>query len=225
MTLQHVYGIPYIPASSIKGMTRNWVISQVFASENFTPEQKQNYPLFNAEFRAITESKLFCALFGCPGESKRLKFRPDGSLFDPSKKESYNTPEKSALGQESQGEVLFLDAFPSVPPIVKADIMNPHYPDWYKEKDYKAPTDTQSPNPIPFLTVSNENNLSFDMYLLAAKCKAIDIDKGCSLFMPVRSGLTPDVSTLSDVAAFWLKDALTHHGIGAKTAVGLWFYG
>ncbi len=46
MTLHHVYGIPYIPASGIKGVIRNWVIN-----ENFNSQESQ--ALENTEFVKI----------------------------------------------------------------------------------------------------------------------------------------------------------------------------
>ncbi len=52
MTLHHVYGIPYIPASVLKGVVRSWIIAEVFDSK---------------EEKAIAD-KIFCDWFGCPGE-------------------------------------------------------------------------------------------------------------------------------------------------------------
>ena len=34
ITLHHIYGIPYIPASSIKGVVRSWIVTEVFRDEN-----------------------------------------------------------------------------------------------------------------------------------------------------------------------------------------------
>jgi CRISPR-associated protein Cmr6 len=53
ITLHHVYGIPYIPASSIKGVLRSWVIYSKFE---------------NSEKKALKD-RLFCRVFGCPAES------------------------------------------------------------------------------------------------------------------------------------------------------------
>ncbi len=34
MTLHHMYGIPFIPASAIKGVIRSWIIAEMFGDEN-----------------------------------------------------------------------------------------------------------------------------------------------------------------------------------------------
>jgi CRISPR-associated protein Cmr6 len=43
MTLHHIYGIPYIPGSAIKGVTRHWVIWKEFEGEEEKAEEKENF--------------------------------------------------------------------------------------------------------------------------------------------------------------------------------------
>ncbi|PSJ75885.1 type III-B CRISPR module RAMP protein Cmr6 [Sphingobacteriales bacterium UPWRP_1] len=222
MTLHHLYGIPYLPASSIKGVLRSWVISQIFAQPENVPDTEKNHPLVNAEYRAITQSKLFCTIFGCPKDSKKVIFEgghPKIKIEKGEEKYVYDESELSALGNEHQGIVTFFDAFPTSAPIVKADVMNVHYKDWYKDVSYSPPTDTQRTNPVLFLTVSNENNLQFQTYIAISddKMKLGDI-QGHERFLS-DSGLNAD-SYLLDLVKYWLTQALTQHGIGAKTAVG-----
>lgn len=50
LSLHPVYGFPMIPASSIKGVLRSWIIEEVFGKD---------------EGKALKESKLFCDIFGC----------------------------------------------------------------------------------------------------------------------------------------------------------------
>ena len=188
MTLHPVYGIPYIPSSSIKGILRSWMISQLFD---------------NSEAKAINGSKIFCTLFGCPKEIK----------LDNNKKI------KSALNTEHQGSLRFFDAFPTKAPKVKTDIMNVHYKDWYKESGYVAPTDTQMPNPIPFLTIDNTNQLAFNFNTAITDNPPIkSFSENIDSYIK-KGQLAPDTKVL-DIVEFWLKDALQNHGIGAKTAVG-----
>lgn len=52
MTLHHIYGIPYIPASTIKGITRSWIISELF-------DNNEKLALKNEDF---------CLIFGSPKE-------------------------------------------------------------------------------------------------------------------------------------------------------------
>ncbi len=156
ITLHHIYGFPYIPASSIKGVLRSYIIAEVSEFENDEDKALKN--------------PLFVKIFG---------------------------------STDSQGQVTFFDAFPTKAPTIKPDIMNPHYGDWYgNKKDNRgnpiAPTDTQSPVPVFFLTVEGTFQFLFG-----------------SKQMKINDPLWKD-KTLAD----WLKDALAEHGIGAKTAVG-----
>ena len=137
MTLHHIYGLPYIPASSIKGVVRSWIINEVF-------EQKD---IKNAEGLAI-QSKEFCDLFGCPAELKIKQEDGKTKVF----KSYYTTTEGKKKGDRI-GKIIFFDAFPLEEPTIEPDVMNVHYPDYYGGE--KPPTDYQNPNPIMFLTVKN----------------------------------------------------------------------
>lgn len=159
LTLHHVYGIPYIPASSVKGVLRSWVIFQKFG---------------NDEKQALG-NEVFCRIFGCPNES--------------------------VLGTAHQGSITFFDALPTTPPKIRPDIMNSHYPKWYGGTG--APVDTDSPNPVFFLTVVD----TIFEFLLGSKNWNLQTERFWE-------------KTLSE----WLRDALTSHGIGAKTAVGYGYF-
>jgi CRISPR-associated protein Cmr6 len=152
ITLHHIYGFPYIPASAIKGITNHYALDML-KDEN----QEDNNNL---------------------GEYKVTK-----PLYD----EIFGTTKQ-------QGKITFFDAMPISIPQLKPDIMNVHYPDYYGGGS-SAPTDTQSPRPILFLTV---HETSFQFML------------GCK----------EDDKKYLSVAFDWLKKALTEKGIGAKTAVG-----
>lgn len=152
MTLHHIYGVPYIPASSIKGVVRSWIILNVY----------------NNDEHSAQDDDTFVKWFG---------------------------------SQSSAGKLVFFDAFPNEKPSIEPDIMNVHYPKYYQ--GVEPPTDTQSPNPIPFLTVT----------------------KSPFKFFIGSSELNTKSNTLKgQTIETWLKDALTNHGIGAKTAVGYGYF-
>jgi len=94
-----------------------------------------------------------------------------------------------------KGTVLFLDALPIKPVQLKADVMTPHYGDYYEGKS--PPADWLSPNPIPFLTVAPDQRFQFAL-----------------------APATPDAGEDCRTAAGWLEAALKSLGAGAKTAVG-----
>jgi CRISPR-associated protein Cmr6 len=194
MTLHHIYGFPYIPASGIKGVVRSWIITEIFG---------QNV---DSEARAFNESQQMCDIFGCPESFSYEDESKNKHTID-----TYYKAHKKETGiSEKQGEILFFDAFPTNPPKLKMDVMTPHYGDYYKEKWDKKPspntypTDTQNPVPIPFLTVENTPF----QFILGSKSDELDSEK---------------YKIEGKTIAEWLKDALENHGIGAKTAVGYGF--
>ncbi len=126
MTLHHVYGIPYIPASALKGVVRSWIITNAYESK---------------EEVAISDPR-FCDWFGCPGEL----------VIDhkDSKRRKYSSHYKEAR----KGELVFFDAYPLKAPQIKTDVMNPHYGPYYSDKTGNTPpADYHNPVPVFFLTV------------------------------------------------------------------------
>ncbi|WP_028893833.1 type III-B CRISPR module RAMP protein Cmr6 [Syntrophorhabdus aromaticivorans] len=98
------------------------------------------------------------------------------------------------FGTPSQvGNVQFWDGFPLGVPVLKIDIMNNHFQDYYSGTAL-APSDDMNPNPVPFIVV----------------------DSGSEFYFPV---VAPDQDKL-DKAVKFLKTALEEWGVGAKTSVG-----
>ncbi len=151
ITLHHIYGFPYIPASAIKGITNHYA-QDMLKDEN----QVENEKLGNNK---VTDDN-YKTIFG---------------------------------STKHQGIITFFDAMPVSIPQLKPDIMNVHYPKYYDGS--QAPTDTQSPIPILFLTVEKT------AFQFMVGCKEVDKD-------------------LLPIVFEWLKQALQNKGIGAKTAVG-----
>lgn len=73
--LHHIYGIPYIPGSSIKGAIRSHIIL-----EKFGKDKNGNLDLKKAEARAL-EDQEFCDIFGCPKESLYEESRQGKVIF------------------------------------------------------------------------------------------------------------------------------------------------
>jgi len=205
MTLHHVYGIPYLPGSSIKGLVRSWIIMNCFLPDQKDTKEGERG---KAAEKAAMKNTLFAHIFGT----------------------DTNGPDKKA----HQGKVIFFDAYPKTPPVIEADVMNVHYPKYYSKGE--VPADYDSPNPIPFLTVGkcdvNNEPLAF-CFRLAMKENPVvkensateqaHIDKLCKRNSDWRKGIN-EGSTILDVVNYWLHSALTHHGIGAKTAVGYGYF-
>lgn len=99
-----------------------------------------------------------------------------------------------------KGSVVFFDAFPLDTPLVEFDIMNPHFGPYYSDpNNEKPPADYYSPIPVPFITVGKTD---YRFIIASADQKLQDNQVAGKQVME------------------WLSEALTQHGIGAKTAVG-----
>lgn len=92
------------------------------------------------------------------------------------------------------GRVICLDAIPTGPVKLEADVMTPHYSPWSADN---PPGDWRSPTPIPFLTVA----------------------PGALFLLAVLPRSKHDLDEITSVG-HWLEEALGDMGAGAKTAVG-----
>jgi CRISPR-associated protein Cmr6 len=145
MTLHHIFGIPYIPGSALKGASRHYMIWK-FVDEN---EEELKLRLCKSNFvellkelnKALEKEENLTVSVG------NISFKDLIHIFGT---------------QKRQGKIIFFDAYPIEEIKLKIDIMNPHYPDYYT-KD-KPPTDWQNPIPIKFLTVEDTK---FRFYLAA----------------------------------------------------------
>jgi len=97
--------------------------------------------------------------------------------------------------QQYKGDLIILDAIPEKFPKLEKDIMNPHYPKYYNDKE--PPTDDQNPVPIKFLTVAKGEKFNFYFKNSQVYKEAFETD------------LKQD-----------LIEAFNYLGIGAKTGIG-----
>jgi CRISPR-associated protein Cmr6 len=131
MVFDHTMGIPYIPASSVKGIVRFAHMLELIKSENLEEYKKSDK---DGEYVDESNSKtLIPCIFGGDADEEK-----EG------KKET----------KKLKGKVVFLDAYPVNVPDLHVDIMNPHYGDYYSDENGKIPpADYLDPTPIKFLTV------------------------------------------------------------------------
>jgi CRISPR-associated protein Cmr6 len=125
----------------------------------------------------------------------------------------FGAPKENAIYKDHSmiGDIVFYDSYPCNQPNISVDVMTVHYKDYYGDGKL-PPADWQEPNPISFLTLKKkENHNHFAFY--------IGLRKGASNDIVEESG-----TSLFDFATQLLKDALTMHGIGAKTAVGYGYF-
>jgi len=164
MVFDRNMGIPYIPASSVKGAVRYAYCI------NYARDNDENDPYINStngktEFN--TDEPGFTALFGSPDDKK-----------------------------PSKGGFCFMDAYPANSPVIKCDIMNPHFGKYYQGE--QPPVETESPIPIKFLAVEKRLEFNFRGYFIK--------QRGAEQY--------------KDRLEKAFKTALEETGLGAKTAVG-----
>ncbi len=202
MTLHHIYGIPYIPGSAVKGVTRHWFILKEFDAldlENFEQISCFEKILEEANLDNKDENERDDKFLE---EEFKEKFKvgdtvPDNKLYN------FLKMQQGTIGlyqnifgtQNKIGKVIFFDAYPAGRINLKMDVMTPHYPQYYS--DGRPPSDWQSPNPVKFLTVEKT---SFNFYLSSKDVELLNQSKS------------------------YLEEALKKCGIGAKTAIGYGYF-
>ena len=220
MTLHHVYGIPYIPGSAVKGMTRHYFLSEVLAPE--VPDEDLDLldaVMVNIDHAVLKEIQNP----NTPETIQQLQDRCKLKKKDGSYRKPDPTTIKKAIdgwdalqqgqtifgSQGQRGMIHFFDALPEGDVQFQKDIMNPHYPAYYKDNSKTPPNDCQNPIPIPFLTIEEA---AFNFPLIAKP-------------LPVKEGeQRPDPESVLNTVQGWLEEALQWLGIGAKTAVGYGYF-
>ena len=215
LTLHPQYGVPLIPGSAVKGLTRHGRLLGIGAELGV-------FPLFPPEIEARRTKRELTPLdrlerlllSGDAAERDRLlaELRADKAVLEaitaatppcpaagPNAAlllEGYAKSFRRAFGTtENQGEVIFQDALPLPGWTYELDVMTPHYGDYYQDAQHKTPpADWLDPNPVTFLTIGRDSRFRFDV-----------------------SG--KDDPLLVEVIG-WLKKALSELGAGGKTSAG-----
>lgn len=195
LTLDRLFGFPYIAGSSWKGMLRSAVLERVAElaladAGGLEPDA--------SERRDGLLTDLDAALTNGEAPKKLL----DGLGGDGSEAFSLFKQAARVFGCiRSMGGIAFLDALPVGRPKLEADVMTPHTKhNQISEESLKesagvlARGDATSPSPIVFLTVGRGTHFRFAWYGRDAEL----------------------VQRVGD----WLKDAVQDVGVGAKTTAG-----
>jgi CRISPR-associated protein Cmr6 len=177
LTLQHVTGLPIIPGSALKGMTRAYgllVIAADLATQHGTPS-----------FLSDGEGKALAALDqALAAQSRTPRDLPDARLAADHLNlsmealcellDAHADAEhfRRAFGSNDAGGVcVFYDAVVSGMaagrPLFEVDVMTPHFREYYEDVNSKSPKfnkpphDGDSPNPVNFLTVAQGTRFAF----------------------------------------------------------------
>lgn len=191
ITLHYINGFPYIPSFSIKGLTRSYMVEKYYDGD---------------EKKAMDDDGIKI-IFGISSNQKENEYMEQIA--------SINNP------TEHVGLIIFFDAFPIIETIkIDLDIMNPHYPDYYKGNSY--PTDNQNPQPI-FFPVIKEGEFEFNLGInpyhgFLKKYQTKDhINTKINNFPTKLDNNSP--KAILNITSELLKEALIEEGIGAKTSL------
>lgn len=179
------YGFPVLPGSSVKGIAR--------ATAFYDIAEK-----LGMEGNALKE------LDSALSEDDPKKLADWLRELQPSEEAAkWIAQFRRAFGTTGNaGQAVFFDAIPEKRVTVELDIMNPHYPDYYKDTSGKtAPTNWQSPTPIFFLAVAAKQRFRF---AIGWRGK-------------------PDAGA-HRAARDWLENGLKDLGAGGKTSAGYGYF-
>jgi CRISPR-associated protein Cmr6 len=230
LTLHHIYGSPYIPGSSVKGLVRFTFLSYILSLFPFEEIEE----LENLKLEADTEEIIhFEDLEKLTAKGFKLVKELDNALTESGTSEEflnklpqeikdknpreklekiYNLFKELFGNLNYRGRDIFADAYATEWKF-KTDIMNPHFQEYYgshkKDREDKdiglyLVGDWHNPVPIYFLTVENAKFT----FLYKVQVKS-----------PVFEGIC-----LNKLVAGLLKNGLTLLGIGGKKGKGYgWF--
>ncbi|NLV97983.1 MAG: type III-B CRISPR module RAMP protein Cmr6 [Desulfovibrionales bacterium] len=211
MILDRNTGVPYIPASSIKGILR--LAHAVNLLNDSTLDSKW-----------IEKGRV-----NKKGDFKR---DPNGDQVnindrEPSLRRYFgdtDTKAKDCL----RGQLVFLDAYPEQVPALKPDIMNPHYHKYYgastpQEKE-RGPVDCDDPIPVKFLTISEGTVFIFRILFSPLPPLANElVEKSCFRQTDLKDleCIFGDFSEQDQEAVRnMFETAFSLLGFGSKTAIG-----
>jgi CRISPR-associated protein Cmr6 len=230
----HRYGFPHLPGSSLKGLARAWSIAELAA------ELGENLGSLH-EAMMEREPRLKDKL-GPLGALNLVLSKEKETDFE---EELHNCGASSAIVDKGKGfraifgttehggHVIFFDAIPRSKPRLELDIMNPHYPQYYKEGSTEYPTAWQSPIPVKFLTVAPGSVFRFAVAWRRAPIDDISLEsireekaqREWSWFKNVTRLSNPDEpNPLLNQAQAWLKAGLSELGAGGKTSAGYGYF-
>jgi len=186
----HRYGFPILPGSSVKGVARAWAFCEL-------AERLQESSLLQLEgILALPEQDKYEEQFA----DRYHQSRPEVVAMAADFRAIFGTTGTAGLA-------IFFDAIPAGQTRLQLDIMNPHFPHYYGDKNGTVrPTDCQSPKPVYFLTVAEKSEFLFAVGWrrpLAGDAEAV---------------------RLQPRARDWLIHGLTELGAGAKTSAGYGYF-
>ena len=137
ITLHPVFGFPYLPGSSLKGVARRTYITEHFGDDE----------------AAALANQQFCDLFGCTGDTEIEVERIGDKVRKRTVPSYYKThPAFDKDMGDRRGRLIFFDGLPTSASQVAVDIVNPHYKPYYEKA--LPPADIYNPVPANFIVIT-----------------------------------------------------------------------
>lgn len=227
ITLHPFLGFPYLPGSAVRGLVRRAAECALTESKEAAwnellrareiPELPPE-PEMEDFLKAAEKVKLLLgSLAVAPVEGREPVWTAPLQWERKMKAALANRPEDdpirrrvSALFDEPTGGLLtFYDAvpLPGQSELLQTDLLNPHYPKYYRDPSKYPPSDDQDPIPVYFLAVK----------------------PGAGFVFPYRLARLPEKAPFTREEALgavekWLRAGLETWGAGAKTAAGYGYF-
>lgn len=235
----HRYGFPYLPGSSMKGLARAAALLQI--------GEKIGKPGLESLRQQVTPEGEKGKM-GLLGALENVLSRPEETAFQKEFAFCGPTAESMELAKtfrivfgttDHGGHVTFFDAIPSEDNsrLIELDIMNPHYPDYYKEtgegekKAETPPANWQSPIPVKFLVVAPGATFRFAVGWRSAPIDRTPLEdlpeearKEWSWFKGATAPIAEKHNPVLEQARNWLEDGLRNLGAGGKTNAGYGYF-
>ncbi len=207
--LHRIYGFPVIPGSALKGLARAFAFWELAAKlqlpaldfDELDRRKRLPHPppsplqLLDKLLSEGEDRKREKALGNLKEEPNCRAIESLRNLTLAAWKEKVQDFYTVFGTQSNRGSITFFDAYPTTAPKLEPDILNPHFPDYYGDKNKRTPpSDNQNPKPNYFLTVAANQEFRFAV-----------------------------AGNLAEKAEAWLKQGLATLGVGGKTSSGYGF--
>jgi len=214
LTLDRNTGLPYLPGSSVKGLARAWGLVEIASKLGISLDDEIEEKPKDENDKIFVLNEVAEMLISEPTETLFQSLQKLRSVSEDA--EAYVQWFRFIFGWQGEaGAVCFVDAIYAgeASPKYAADVMTPHYVNYYTENGGKPPAEDDNPNPVSFITVDKENIFAFG---LIPRCAAFVTFEGEDRELKLTTAL--------DVAADWLVRGLSQMGVGSKTTAGYGFF-
>ncbi|MEM6284787.1 MAG: type III-B CRISPR module RAMP protein Cmr6 [Chloroflexota bacterium] len=212
LTLERNTGLPYLLGSSVKGLARTWALFEVAASLGITLEATDGQGTLalntlddklielDSKLIAINEEDNEAVAAANTATAKLL-----GMDVSADSGELIRWFARVFGSQGYRGEVSFVSGIygGSRTPAYAADVMTPHFVDYYTGSGSRPPSDDGNPQPVTFLTVEAKSRFWFGLLPTTDYARRVKAH---------------------EIAADWLRRALVNLGAGGKTAAGYGYF-